>query len=407
MKKKIFSIFFALVLVLTMSLVMAAPAAAAESGDVTITVLDKDGNAIEGAQARLFWGVGSWKWMEPRFTDSNGMATFTAVEIAEWTAVNGNPTLFQVNASHSNAAYASVYTWGVDDECPCIAYNAETTYTFTYKLIKFQVAGATPTVDWGLEKVTVTYALAEALTAGELETLGLTPVIGFFHGPFISNWAYLFQAYPNPDDGWDFYYMIDTNEDGSITGADYVDATVSDTSMSAEVPLRFLDGITDNIIAVPFLVKTPVVHEGLTAQEKLDAEDMYGVGSSLTLGLMTINSEAVQMTLAVPAPIISISVSPLSIDFGSVYAGSTSSTQPITVTNTSPSITVDIDAEVFNESRPPFYETNLELDGQGISTWEISLAPGTPQGVSVVLYVPSATDMGTLTATLVFWAIAQ
>lgn len=404
MKKKLLSVGLALVLALSLCLAAVVPVAAG-AGDVTIFALDQAGTLIEGAQVRLFlWGNGNW--MDAKFTDDTGSATYSAVEIADWMTDPGKTTLIQANASDTNGVYGNAYTWAVDDEYPCITYNANETYIFTYNLIMFQKSA--PAVTWGNETVTVTYTLGEELTVSPT-----TPKMGFFYGPTDAAGADIWQAYPNPatPGGWDYYNMIDTDEDGDGDLDDYIIADVTGFSMSAEVPLRFLDGITDNIIAVPFLVKTPVDHVGLTGGEQAAAEDMYGVGSSLTLGLMTISSEAVQMTLAVPAPIISISVSPLSIDFGKVYAGRTSETQTITVTNTSPSISERITATVINESRTGFYDANLTLDAKSVSgteAWEIpSLAAGVSSPpVPAVLNVPEDTSMGTLTATLVFWAEA-
>jgi len=402
--KKILGIFLALVLAVSLTLVSAVVSANPGAGDVTIVALNQAGDPIEGAQARLFWGVGSWQWMEPKFTDADGSVTFTAAEIAAWTAAHGNPTLFQANASFTNGVYDNVYTWAVVDEMPCITYDNTVDYTFTYSLIAFEKAA--PAVDWGTETVTVTYTLGEDLIAP------LTPKMGFFHGPLASATTVIFQAYPKAGGGWDFYDMIDTDEDGDGDADDYITADVTGTSMSASVQLRFLAGITDNIIAVPFLVKTPVTHEGLTDTEKNAAEDMYGVGSSVTVGLMTLSSEAVRMTASVPAPIVSISVSPLSINFGRLYAGTSSEPQIITVTNTSPIVTEKITAEVVNESRAGFYEANLTLDGskvgsKGAPIWWISLPAGGKSespSVSAVLTVPALTSVGTLTATLVFWA---
>lgn len=399
MKKKVFSILLALVLAVSLVLVPAVVSANPGAGDVTIVVYQQDGTTpIEGAQVRLFWGAGAWKWMNPKFTDASGSATFTATEISTWRSANGSPTMFQVGASDTNGVYGNVYTWAVADEMPCITYSASTEYTFTYNLIMFTKAA--PAVTWGTETVTVTYTLGEALTDG------LDPKMGFFQGPLDSDPAgsgSLFQAYPDGEGGWDFYYIIDADEDGDRDNFDYITATVSGTSLSASVELRFLAGITDNIIAVPFLVKNPVTHTGVTNPD--DAEDMYGVGSSVTVGLMTLSSESVRMTASVPAPIISISVSPLSIDFGMVYAGSSSDPQEITVTNTSPIVDEDITAEVFNESRPGFYDTNLTLDATSISAWDIAdLTAGNSQPVAAVLNVPGGAEVGTLTATLVFWA---
>ncbi len=91
MKRKIFSILFTLVLVLSFSLVMAVPAGAAV-GDVNITVLDMNGNPVSGSQggrAKLWgWdeGMGGWVIFDTRTGDDSGVVTFTAAEIATATA---------------------------------------------------------------------------------------------------------------------------------------------------------------------------------------------------------------------------------------------------------------------------------------------------------------------------------
>jgi len=400
--KRIPGIFLAMVLAVSLILVPTVASANPGAGDVAIVVYQQDGTTpIEGAQVRLFWGAGAWEWMDSKFTDATGTATFTATEISTWRSANGNPTMFQVGASDTNGVYGNVYTWAVDDEMPCITYSASTEYTFTYNLIMFTKAA--PVVDWGTETVTVTYTLNEAPPAG------LTAVMGFFQGPLDSDpgSGSLFQGYPDGEGGWDKYYIIDTDEDGDRDNFDYITATIDGTSLSATVELRFLDGITDNIIAVPFLIKNPVEHTGLTADELTAAEDMYGVGSSLTVGLMTLSSESVSMTAGVPAPIVSISVSPLSVDFGSVYAGTSSDPQTIMVTNTSPIISEDITASVTNESRPDFYANNLTLDAQAVAAWGVTLTAGESSAspsVEAVLAIPEGTEVGMLTATLVFWA---
>jgi len=379
------------------------------AGDVKIVVQNQAGTPIAGAQARIFW-AGLWDWMDGAYgkavnpipiklTDANGTATYTAADISAFRANNPTATLvFQVGASDTNGNYGNVYTWAVANEDPCITYNASTEYTFTYNLIMFQKAA--PTVTWGTGTVTVTYTLGETLTAT------LTPKMGFFHGPLASHTTSIFQCYPKAGGGYAFYDMIDTNEDGTITVADYVAATVSGTSLSASLPLKFLAGINDDIITVPFLVKTPVTHTGLSSGEQSAAEDMYGVGSSLTVGIMTLSSEAVGMTANVPAPILSISVSPLFINFGTLYAGGPSSAaQTITVTNTAPVLKEAITATVINESRAGFYAANLTLDTVSVAAWEITgLDASLSQPVSAVLTVPVGTEVGTLTATLVFWA---
>jgi len=109
--KRIPGIFLAMVLAVSLILVPTVASANPGAGDVAIVVYQQDGTTpIDGAQVRLFWGAGAWEWMDSKFTDATGTATFTATEISTWRSANGNPTMFQVGASDTNGVYGNVYT---------------------------------------------------------------------------------------------------------------------------------------------------------------------------------------------------------------------------------------------------------------------------------------------------------
>jgi len=272
MKRKIFGILFTLVLVLSFSLIPAVPAMAADPGDVTIVAQDQAGNPIEGATVKVFWGVNAWEWMTGKTTDASGSATFTADEISTWmgTHADPDPTLFQVTAKYeTDGACGNVYTHAVSDGMPCITYNASTAYTFTYTLVMFQKQEPTIVSESG--NITATFALAEPLTL-----TGVTTKMGFFRSAHEGEptGGQIFVAFPDGQGGWDKYVML---------GEDYLLATVDGTSFSATGSASLFDSVVvedDEVIAVPWVVKTPVVHEGLTGDEENAAEDIYGMCSS-------------------------------------------------------------------------------------------------------------------------------
>ena len=271
MKKKIFSSLFTLVLVMSFSLIPAVPAMAAEPGDVTIVVQNQAGTVIEGATVNLFWGTDAWEWMEAKTTDATGTATFTAADIAAWmdAHTDPDPTLFQVTARcETDGAYGNVETWAVADEMPCITYRTETTYTFTYNLVMFQKQAPAIVSENGA--ITATFTLAEPLTLG-----GVTGKMGFFRTAHEGEptGGQILQAFPDGEGGWNKYVLL----------GDYLPATVDGTSFSATGPAGLFESVVvgeDEVIAVPWVIKAPVTHEGLTDDEKNAAEDMYGMCSS-------------------------------------------------------------------------------------------------------------------------------
>jgi len=102
-------------------------------------------------------------------------------------------------------------------------------------------------------------------------------------------------------------------------------------------------------------------------------------------------------------PVIGISVSPTSVNFGTITAGHSSASQPVTVTNTG-DYNQSFSTTLANGSSG-FYATNLEIGGKAVYNWSsgsvatsIDITPG------LVLSIPKGTTAGAHTDTLIFWA---
>lgn len=116
-------------------------------------------------------------------------------------------------------------------------------------------------------------------------------------------------------------------------------------------------------------------------------------------------STAVEMTANSPAQ-IGISVSPTSVNFGSLTSGVASTGHTITVTNTG-NVAEVFSTSLTNVSSPDVYTIGLKLSDSLVNAWSASnvAVSGTSQP-QLVLTIPSGTAPGTYTATLVFWAEA-
>ena len=115
----------------------------------------------------------------------------------------------------------------------------------------------------------------------------------------------------------------------------------------------------------------------------------------------------VEMTASSPGEIIAISVSPTSVNFGSLVPGTPSAAQTVTVTNTG-NVAADFSATIENESPTGVYtgDPGLEMNEASVAAWlPRGVAPAGTETPSLVLTVPSGTAAGTYTATLVFWAV--
>jgi hypothetical protein len=102
-------------------------------------------------------------------------------------------------------------------------------------------------------------------------------------------------------------------------------------------------------------------------------------------------------------PVIGISVSPTSINFGTITAGHSSAAQTVTVQNTG-DYNQNFTTTLANDSSG-FYAANLTIGGTTVTAWNINavitLHTTTP---GLVLSIPKGTPAGAHTATIIFWA---
>ena len=110
----------------------------------------------------------------------------------------------------------------------------------------------------------------------------------------------------------------------------------------------------------------------------------------------------VSLTVFVDPVIISISVDPTSIDFGTMVPGRSSEGKWVTITSAS---TVSIDLSVSVEEDDTFYTDNLGLGNAHVSNWgQIIFVGGDPLPVYMYLEVPDDATLGIHEGTLIFWA---
>lgn len=100
-------------------------------------------------------------------------------------------------------------------------------------------------------------------------------------------------------------------------------------------------------------------------------------------------------------PIVSISVTPTSIDFGPLVLGKYYDVADVTVENTGET-DVALTAELMDDDG--FYALSLYLDDFSVASWSKSLAESASKTVDLELDIPRDADPGEHTAVLVFWA---
>lgn len=105
--------------------------------------------------------------------------------------------------------------------------------------------------------------------------------------------------------------------------------------------------------------------------------------------------------------IISISVDPSDIDFGTIYEGN-SGTSSVTITNDG-TVEISVNATLGSEDPVGFYTDNLKMFEVGpgyvyVEEWNLVLQPTYEESVSLELTIPYPCPAGNKTAILVFWA---
>lgn len=131
------------------------------------------------------------------------------------------------------------------------------------------------------------------------------------------------------------------------------------------------------------------------------AEAIEGTGSFV---VRTPDSEAtVSLTVFVEeAPVISISVYPTTIDFGSIAQGGVSGPEQVLITSAS---TVSIDVSASVDEVGSFYTDNLLIGSSHVVDWRWTLTDEGPSvNCGLSLGVPSGATLGLHEGTLVFWA---
>lgn len=155
------------------------------------------------------------------------------------------------------------------------------------------------------------------------------------------------------------------------------------------------------VLAIGIQVGGPATrHQNRAGDQEFYVDDLTINAITYDLG----PTSSVGLTANVPS-IVAISVTPTSIDFGTLYPGQNSTATNLTVENIG-TVTVDVDASV---SPTPTVFDNVELDSNQVPTSSLitDLTGGTNETVGAVLVVPpdySAT--GEETATLIFEATA-
>ena len=131
---------------------------------------------------------------------------------------------------------------------------------------------------------------------------------------------------------------------------------------------------------------------------------------ALTIAMMGVmpalaaDSASVSLTATVLPLVISISVAPTSVEFGSIVQGHGSEGKTVIITSAS---TVSIDLSVSVTEVGSFYADNLGLGDAVVTDWSgVIFVDGDGDSLEVYLYlqVPIDAPTGLQEGTLVFWA---
>ena len=118
----------------------------------------------------------------------------------------------------------------------------------------------------------------------------------------------------------------------------------------------------------------------------------------------TVPGDPFSMDAEVIPSVVSISLEPEGVDFGTITAGY-SETRYVTVIHDGNAVLEEITVELYSDTER-FYEKNLLVDyhPHDYSDWTIRLVPHTGYEVPLDLSVPQFYTPGDYTGTLVFWA---
>lgn len=359
MKKRIFSVLFALVLLLTLGLVTAAPVAGA-AWDITYTTQGSGtSSGLSTDQAK--YGGSSAKLALPANYTVTEYAHVT-VEMPAGTVLNdftaGSYWYYPAADQVDGTSYPSFYMKGTDS--PGAAYP---TGYMTF------------------------YLDANGDTVADV-------------------WVVQYEAF-DADQGWQQDAISDSAGLFHVEGYDnsYNQGETPGTLAQVKADSVPVSGTLGQATLLSVRVETggwPASGPYTTNALATYIDDIIINGQTCVIE----PSAAVAMTSSFTAQ-IGISVAPTSVDFGPVTPGVASDPQSVTVTNIG-NVPEDFSAGLTNISVPDVYTTGLELSTQLVSAWSaLSVAPAGTAAPELILTVPTATAPGTYTATLVFWAEAS
>lgn len=346
MKRKIFSILVTLVLVLGLSLIPAAPVAAA--GEVTASLVQ--GGAGKAEWSNVEWHSGSHSaYLEAGATvdDVGGILLATEpIPIAEFSGVKF--WMNELTGSVHGGSYPDAL-WPYGDP---------------YINIKLDLDGNLATDDHDY-----------------LEGVDSNPVAELAWPDYADTWTEM-----EPVHG--FYDM----DDSMGSGYDYA----TPNAQSLEVWKAWLAANHPSAVVIQIQIIFGWWADESNGQTYVD---------DVTINGLTYNLEAdgsVGLTVDIPE-ITAISVTPTSINFGTLYPGDSSVVTTLTVENIG-TVTIDVDARV--EPTPTVFD-NLLVGTLGVPTTGLiaGLVGGGSSVVDVQLVVPSDYNAkGVETATLIFEA---
>ena len=120
---------------------------------------------------------------------------------------------------------------------------------------------------------------------------------------------------------------------------------------------------------------------------------------SIFVDILVRGGTSVGAVIVIPEDLIQISVSPLTLDFGSVYRGQSSAAIGMEITNTG-----SVPVLVSTSTGSAFYQAALTIDGVSVVTWNDTIAfPGSISPDAQVT-VPSDWPAGMESGTIIFWA---
>jgi len=130
--------------------------------------------------------------------------------------------------------------------------------------------------------------------------------------------------------------------------------------------------------------------------------DSYIVNTEAYVKAIRVNSQTVTLSGEARSPMVSISVTPTSIDFGTIVLGKSYDVDDVTIDNTGET-DILLSAELYTDDG--FYAASLTLDSALVAVWGSTMTElQADKVVDLDLVVARTAAPGVHTATLVFWA---